>query len=520
METKQHFWNISLNFNLRNPRSSKPTIIYAIIRIGGKQYKINTGVKIIASQWNFHLQTVNSSMVNDIDWHNNQVVLNILNIYRLGMIHLQSYICKKCIILNNNNNILHLFTNIIKYKKDNMMKLDDIKKRDGNNSITMWLSRYIEENKQGNTLIKERQNIGLLKRFFLDNPQWNDDFGQISFEMINASFRYMEEITMPNGKKYSISTLREAQKKIKAALKVATNRENRKFDWTTSEIEEVQLSKNIIPTAERGTKNAPLTSEEVALLREYKCCGAQETARDLFLIQCYSGQRKSDLIKLLDSNNIDWDKHIITVKQTKTKQIAYVPMKDSLLIHLIQKYEGQIQKLPAKYNENLRRIAKNIGLTRIIEFTEQRGNYIEEKKGPIYELIHSHLGRHTFISRMAEAGAKMEEVKAITGHTCDATVENIYTHINRLEAAQKGAEYQKTMYATKTDETASITPTIDNPMLNMIMDLKIECRDLKQKKEILDAELTSIRKRQEYEEGVEEIEWLPPTKEDFIVYTV
>lgn len=173
METKQHFWNISLNFNLRNPRSSKPTIIYAIIRIGGKQYKINTGVKIIASQWNFHLQTVNSSMVNDIDWHNNQVVLNILNIYRLGMIHLQSYICKKCIILNNNNNILHLFTNIIKYKKDNMMKLDDIKKRDGNNSITMWLSRYIEENKQGNTLIKERQNIGLLKRFF---------FGQSSME--------------------------------------------------------------------------------------------------------------------------------------------------------------------------------------------------------------------------------------------------------------------------------------------------------------------------------------------------
>ena len=229
-------------------------------------------------------------------------------------------------------------------------------------------------------------------------------------------------------------------------------------------------------------------------------------------------------MQLLDSKNIDWNKGLITVnKQTKGKCAAYIPIKDTLLVNLIKNYEGQLQRLPVKYNDNLRKVAKNAGLTRVVEYTEQRGKMVEEHKGHIYELIHNHLGRHTFISRMAEAGARKEEIKSITGHTCDSTVDGIYTHIDQMKAAQKGAEHQKGLYDTMEVDEASCLKNepvsnngISDDMVDRVVDLKIQCRDLRRK----NSELSSILYQQEYEETMEAIAMLPPTEEDFIIHTV
>ena len=39
-------------FNLRKPKSKKPTNIYMLIRLNGKQYKLTTEVKVYPVQWN------------------------------------------------------------------------------------------------------------------------------------------------------------------------------------------------------------------------------------------------------------------------------------------------------------------------------------------------------------------------------------------------------------------------------------------------------------------------------------
>lgn len=512
---EQHFFDLSLNYNLRNPKSKRPTIVYAVFRIAGKQHKINIGAKVYPCQWDSRLQMPIIHNISNLDACNNNIVLEQINKIRLAFNKSRSYIC-------NNPHELECPKRCFEIIKENLnVKSNFMGKRD---SIVQWLMKYIEENKQGNTLIKELQNIDSLKRFFKDNSQYQDDFAYIGFEMINAAFRYMEQMTMPNGKRYAVSTIREAQKKIKGALKVASSREYRKFDWQASGIGEVQITKNSIPKPERGGKNAPLTSDEIMRLQAYKCNKGCEVARDLFLIQCYAGQRKSDLTKLLNSDNINWHTGIITIKQTKTKQVAYIPLKDEQLVRLVRKYEGQLQKLPVKYNESLRRVAKNAGLTRVVEYTEQRGTIVEEHKGHIYELIHNHIARHTFISRMAEAGAEKESVKAITGHTCDATVDDIYTHIDRLKAAQKGAKLQKGLYnSDKLIDEASCSKSepvsnygIGVDMVDKVVDLKIQCRDLQRK----NSELSSMLYQQEYEETMEAIAMLPPTEEDFIVHTV
>ena len=43
---------VRCHFNLRSPKSDKPTPIFMVVRMGGKQYKIPTGVKVLPDHWN------------------------------------------------------------------------------------------------------------------------------------------------------------------------------------------------------------------------------------------------------------------------------------------------------------------------------------------------------------------------------------------------------------------------------------------------------------------------------------
>ena len=71
---RQIFLPSKLNFNLCNPKSTKQTIIYAVVYFGGKQYKVNTGVKVIPSQWDKQKQcAIISTRLNNLHKSNNQV---------------------------------------------------------------------------------------------------------------------------------------------------------------------------------------------------------------------------------------------------------------------------------------------------------------------------------------------------------------------------------------------------------------------------------------------------------------
>ena len=49
----QFFFNeLQARFNLKEPKANKPTIIYLVCRISGKQVKLATGVKIYPDHCN------------------------------------------------------------------------------------------------------------------------------------------------------------------------------------------------------------------------------------------------------------------------------------------------------------------------------------------------------------------------------------------------------------------------------------------------------------------------------------
>ena len=50
---EQKFFNeITGHFNLREPKSNRPSSIFFVVSLDKKQYKIPTGIKVYPSMWN------------------------------------------------------------------------------------------------------------------------------------------------------------------------------------------------------------------------------------------------------------------------------------------------------------------------------------------------------------------------------------------------------------------------------------------------------------------------------------
>ena len=108
---------VSLNFNLREPKGNKPTIVYCVIKYGIRQFKISTKLKVNSWQWNKKQQIpIITPNMSDEDRNNNMHLLKVISSIRLGYSDYLSYLCnvsektieneiKRCFFTNLLNNI-------------------------------------------------------------------------------------------------------------------------------------------------------------------------------------------------------------------------------------------------------------------------------------------------------------------------------------------------------------------------------------------------------------------------------
>ena len=70
------------------------------------------------------------------------------------------------------------------------------------------------------------------------------------------------------------------------------------------------------------------------------------------------------------------------------------------------------------YNINIKKISKELGLDRKIEFVFNKMNSIETEYEykPLHECITQYFTRHTLVNYMVDAGHSDEEIIEITGH--------------------------------------------------------------------------------------------------------
>ncbi len=110
--SEQIFLPSKLNFNLCEPKAQKATIIYAVIFFNGRQYKVNTGVKVCPSQWNKQKQlAVVSNCLSKLDNANNIIANEKISQIKFGYIDFLNYICEKPKEIGNFYEVLKRYIN-------------------------------------------------------------------------------------------------------------------------------------------------------------------------------------------------------------------------------------------------------------------------------------------------------------------------------------------------------------------------------------------------------------------------
>ncbi|MFJ1474645.1 phage integrase SAM-like domain-containing protein [Capnocytophaga cynodegmi] len=167
-----------------------------------------------------------------------------------------------------------------------------------------------------------------------------------------------------------------------------------------------------------------LTWDELTKLREFEIPAnkqALERVRDVFLFQCFTGLRYSDVFNLRRSDVKGEHIEVTTVKTS-----------DSLIIELnnhskaiLDKYKDVVfeddKVLPVitnqKMNDYLKELAELAGIDEPVRQTYYRGNERIDEVTPKYVLLGTHAGRRTFICNALALGIPPQVVMKWTGHS-------------------------------------------------------------------------------------------------------
>ena len=167
-----------------------------------------------------------------------------------------------------------------------------------------------------------------------------------------------------------------------------------------------------------------LTWKELNRLREFKIPPtkqALERVRDVFLFQCFTRLRYSDIFNLRRSDIKGGHIEVTTVKTS-----------DSLIIELndhsraiIEKYKDvefeNDKALPVitnqKMNDYLKELAELAEINEPVRQTYYKGNERIDEVTPKYALLGTHAGRRTFICNALALGIPPQVVMKWTGHS-------------------------------------------------------------------------------------------------------
>ncbi len=184
--------------------------------------------------------------------------------------------------------------------------------------------------------------------------------------------------------------------------------------------------------------------------------GLEEKARDVFVLQCWTGQRFSDM-QLLNNGTIkDFDNgKILEIVQKKRTHKVSIPL-FPVALEILEKYNFQVPKV--RENTMLKYIkeaGQKAGIIGKHIVTEDRGSKITNTTYCRYELIGTHTGRRSFISNMLKRGYDSHILMRITGHTTEMAFKK-YAKISSEDAANLMLETE----ATKVKQLDKVATTI------------------------------------------------------------
>lgn len=428
MERQNFSRELQGTFNLREPKGTKPTMIYFVVRLNGKQYKLTTGVKVYPCMWSKATQTaIVSNQQTMQDNRNNKLVNEKINEVNANFSKFISYLCNAENI-GNEYDVLRTYI----YK--------DMKKKDIN-TLTIIENAFEYNYKYNNPGVRDsskktsRQSLNIFTQYISEKKLEND-------------LKVFSQMGLNDYKDYLLTEKGNSNKRVNTLCQIVERLINNVLCVNNDYLKYKFTQVKYVPLKDNRTNDEigkfPLNNEEIKLLKECNnLTSKQKDYRNIFLFQCKCGWRKSDVAKFMRKDyHKDKERNTINILTKKRDVNAYLYLDDEAksLIENIEKINVNPDTLEASnnYNVALKKIAENAGLTRVITYKDSKG---VEHKEPVHAKITSHCGRYTMINNEIKKGTPIEIIVKKAGHKDETMIRKIYTKLTKDEKIEEFAGY-------------------------------------------------------------------------------
>ena len=476
--------NVSLNFNLREPKGNKATNVYAIIRLGKNQLKLPTKCKVNSWQWDKKKQLpIIIGNITVTDYRNNLKVFTILSKIRLDILKYYSYLCTSSenvtveelkdsirkivisIMIDDDMNDNNLSKSVVRTPKASTLI---------NKAFDLYYGTYHKSTKEVSKSIEK----GKLDAFiaYCDEKGLNKT-SSLSQKGLNKYQQYLINRSMELGVKGdSNKTINTKCQIIARMINFMVGNEN--FSrYKLSKVEYQALEEYHAKGEDK--KRRPLTNVELDKLMSCDILNNREKEyRDLFILECNAGYRVSDTPKLFSPSlqrfHSKGGNEYLTIvpKKEETKNIIAVIWLNKTVKTILERYKNgfkyaDINKTHYSRNliYNLRNIFEKAGLDSTEKWIDAKGNQHEDK---LYNIVGSHFARYTFIYHgLFDYGFTPEELKDFTGHADDTMINEVYKVYSEEDIVTVANKALNRVMAGASTSTTSQASAVANPLNNL-----------------------------------------------------
>lgn len=420
-------------FNLRKPNGKKPTNIYMVVRMNGKQYKLTTGLKVYPSQWNKRKELAYiSEILSTTDNENNVIVNKKISDLKKSFLDFIDYLCN-----HPDEMDIELLKKYV-YKDCIIMT----KKKQTNLNVCLIISKEVD--KDMNISEDSKNNyynyLAWFEKFLKYNSITFTTFNEITSQTFKDYQAYLRNVTDARTKdgKLSVAYINNCVKSLYQRLGT--------YIVPLGLMERVNLLNITVPVINNKTDDygIALRDDEIVKLWNYQCENEkEELVRDLFVLNCLTGQRISDTNKI--GNNVNEIMSVTTIKlvQKKTDKFVKCSIVFELAKEILSKYSDGIPNITNnEMNNGIKAIAKKAEIIGIEIVGRQSGtsNKVVVQDKPRYECISSHTGRRTFITLLKLRGWDSTKIMRYSGHKDTRMVE----HYCKLKDSLEYEVFEKT----------------------------------------------------------------------------
>ena len=450
------------HYNLRNPKGCKPTMVFLVVRINNEQVKISTGMKVYPIHWNVN-RAKEGNGIPFLENNNNRLLNERLILFDTRFDEYKRLVNDGIVSIDKEILKTYIHTGTIMAKKQTKIKID----------IAKVLLSYIDKD----TSIKQgtKDNYTRFIKSFGEYlaTQSIDDYAGITMDLMKGFQQWCIENT--KGRNGGRASGESVNKKVECTLKCVKRYLVGNGLMTGSQFADIQVE----PLKEINIDDEiALLDDELTLLYKYQCENKRdEEIRDLFLLECTTGQRFSDVEKVADLVEHKDGRTYFNLIQDKGGNKVQVDIIFQMAIDILEKYDYQLPTHNKKiFNKQIKEIAKSAGIKgqEQIRYHEADiagvSNFTKER----YDCISSHTGRRTFTTLLSLRGFNETEIARYTGHAS-------LTMVRRYDKSKVGTKVKEMFERLKIEhpdcilkmvgeQKTSTTPIASSDMERLIIE--------------------------------------------------